>query len=169
MSRTRSQKSKCKFEKFFAKCFLLFWQLRIGNMSNKQGRVDKTSEICAFRTQVRHLHLLLPAVKLVAAHAATPPDRRGRCTARPHRHTNTTHVTQIRVHLKSSPPPHPTRPPLARAARPRVPRRRRARRRKQQGRRKSTSGLSCPGPRSRSSAACAPAPCRPPSARPART
>ena len=95
--------------------------------------------------------------------------RRARCTARPHRHNNTTHVTQIRVHLKASPPPHPTRPPLARAASPRVPRRRRARRRKQQGRRKSTSGLSCPRPRSRSSAACAPAPCRPPSARPART
>ena len=148
---------------------LFFAVLAIGNMSNKQGRVDTTSEKSAFRTQVRHLHLLLPAVKLVATHPATPPDRRGRCTARPHRHTNTTHVTQIRVHLKSSPPPHPTRPPLARAARPRVPRRRRARRRKQQGRRKSTSGLSCPRPRSRSSAACAPAPCRPPSARPART
>ena len=66
-------------------------------------------------TEVRHLHLFsFPRSSWLQP---TPPrrqteHRRGRCTARarPHRHTitNTTHVTQIRVHLKSSPPPQPT-------------------------------------------------------------
>ena len=143
------QKPKCKFEVLIcAFCFLCTQRFGTFTFSPSRGQAG-----CSPR---RH-----------AARQTRPVHR-----PRPHRHTitNTTHVTQIRVHLKSSPPPQPTsRPPLARAARPRVPRRRRARRRKQQGRRKSTSGLSCPGPRSRSSAACAPAPCRPPSARPART
>ena len=150
------------------------WAYCTQNASFQMSKTKMVNAFCFLRTQMFGTFTFYPSRGQAGCsprrHAArqTRPVHR----PRPHRHTitNTTHVTQIRVHLKSSPPPQPTsRPPLARAARPRVPRRRRARRRKQQGRRKSTSGLSCPGPRSRSSAACAPAPCRPPSARPART